>query len=103
MRRSLVSMVVGVALLVGAVFSAVRVVPHAAVLGALLTSVLMAAALFLLVRALPWVAFVIFGQRDPESRPIGWVPGNGGNGSGGGQVPPLVPYDRDWDPDRRIR
>jgi hypothetical protein len=48
------------------------------------------------------LAFVIFGQRAPEARPVTWVPGAGGHGSGGGQVPPIVPYDPDWDPDRRI-
>jgi hypothetical protein len=60
-----------------------------------------------LVRRLPpavqHLGFVIFGQRDPETRPVTWVPGGGGYGSGGGQVPPLVPYNPDWDPDRRIR
>ena len=58
----------------------------------------------LVVRALPGAGFAIFGQRDPESRPVVWVAGSGGHGSGGGQVPPFVPYDPDWeDPDRRIR
>jgi hypothetical protein len=60
----------------------------------------------LLVRRLPGavrhLAFVIFGQRDPESRPVISVPGGGGHGSGGGQVPPIVPYNADWDPDKRI-
>jgi hypothetical protein len=49
------------------------------------------------------LGFVIFGQRDPETRPVSWVAGGGTHGSGGGQVPPLVPYEPDWDPDRRIR
>jgi hypothetical protein len=49
------------------------------------------------------LAFVVFGQRDPEVRPVSWVAGGGTHGSGGGQVPPLVPYNPDWDLDRRIR
>lgn len=49
------------------------------------------------------LAFIIFGQRDPEVRPVSWVAGGGTHGSGGGQVPPVVPYNPDWDPDRRIR
>jgi hypothetical protein len=53
--------------------------------------------------AVQHLAFVIFGQRDPEARPVGTVPGTGGHGSGGGQVPPVVPYNPDWDPDKRIR
>jgi hypothetical protein len=38
--------------------------------------------------------FTIFGQRDPESRPAGWVPGSGGHGSGGGKVPRSCPTTR---------
>jgi hypothetical protein len=61
----------------------------------------------LLVRRVPaavqHLGVVIFDQRDPESRPVTWVPGAGGHGSGGGQVPPYVPYNPDWDPDRRIK
>ena len=49
------------------------------------------------------MSFVIFGQRAPESRPVGWVPGNGSHGGEGGQTPPWVPYNPDWDPDNRIR
>jgi hypothetical protein len=48
------------------------------------------------------LAFVIFGQRDPEARPVTWVPGAGSHGSGTGSVPPYVPYNPDWDRDRRI-
>jgi hypothetical protein len=70
--------------------------------------------LFAVVGAAPWLrrelptswrhlAFVIFGQRDPEARPVSSVPGAGGHGSGGGQVPPIVPYNPDWDPDKRIK
>jgi len=51
----------------------------------------------------PDLGFVIFGQRDPESRPVTWLPGAGSHGSGTGQVPPYVPYNPDWDPDRRIK
>jgi hypothetical protein len=47
--------------------------------------------------------FVIFGQRDPDARPGSSVAGAGGHGSGGGQVPPIVPYNPDWDPDDRIK
>lgn len=57
-------------------------------------------------RAVPELAsklgFVVFGQRDPETEPVWWVAGGGGHGAGGGQVPPIVPYNPDWDPDRRI-
>jgi hypothetical protein len=49
------------------------------------------------------LGFVIFGQRDPAVRPVTWAAGGGTHGSGGGQVPPLVPYNPDGDPDRRIR
>jgi hypothetical protein len=73
-----------------------------------------AVVLLAIVGAAPWLrrelpsavrhlAFVIFGQRDPESRPVISVPGGGGHGSGGGQVPPVVPYNPDWDPDERIK
>lgn len=72
--------------------------------GALLV---LAGSMLVLVRGLPaatrHLGFVIFGQRDSESRPVTWVPGAGGHGSGGGQVPPYVPYNADWDPDRRIK
>ena len=57
-------------------------------------------------RAVPELAsklgFVIYGQRDPEAEEVWWVAGGGGHGAGGGQVPPIVPYNPDWDPDRRI-
>lgn len=49
------------------------------------------------------MSFVIFGQRAPEARFIGWLPGNGGHGGDGGQVPPWVPYNPDWDLKNRIR
>lgn len=49
------------------------------------------------------LAFVIFGQRDPDARPPTVVPGNGSYGGSGGQIPPYVPYSRDWDPRHRIR
>jgi hypothetical protein len=54
-------------------------------------------------RAFDHLSFVIFGQRAPGSISVGWLPGNGGYGSGGGQVPPWVPYNSDWDPKNRIR
>jgi len=54
-------------------------------------------------RLLDRMSFVVFGQRAPESRPVGWVPGNGGHGGEGGQTPPWVPYNLDWDPENRIR
>lgn len=67
----------------------------------------LAGSTLLLVRRLPaavrHLEFAIFGQRDPESRPATWVPGAGAHGSGGGQVPPYVPYNPDWDPDERIK
>lgn len=53
-------------------------------------------------RALDRLAFVVFGQRAPGAKKVGWVPGSGGHGSDGGQVPPYVPYDPDRDPERRI-
>lgn len=43
----------------------------------------------------------VFGQRDPESRDVTWVPGGGTHGGMGGHVPPYVPYNRDWDPKHR--
>jgi hypothetical protein len=70
--------------------------------------------LLALVGAVPWLrrelpssvqhlAFVIFGQRDPDVRQGSSVSGAGGHGSGGGQVPPIVPYNPDWDPGKRIK
>lgn len=47
------------------------------------------------------IAFVLFGQRAPGTRSIGWLPGNGGHGGNGGQVPPFVPHDVEWEPSRR--
>lgn len=49
------------------------------------------------------LGFAIFGQRDPAARPVMWVSGAGTHGGTGGQVPPVVPYNPDWDPDKRIR
>lgn len=46
---------------------------------------------------------VIFGQRDPNGTTPAWTPGSGTHGGMGGQVPPYVPYNPDWDPKRRIR
>jgi hypothetical protein len=43
----------------------------------------------------------VFGQRDANAEPVTLVPGSGTHGLG--QVPPYVPYNPDWDPDRRIR
>jgi hypothetical protein len=71
------------------------------------------ATLLVLAGAVPWLVrrfpsavrdlgFAAFGQHDPQARPVTFVPGSGGRG-GGGQVPPIVPYDPEWDPDRRIR
>lgn len=54
-------------------------------------------------RLLDRMSFVIFGQRAPESRSVGWLPGNDGHGGPGGQTPPWVPYNPDWDPENRIR
>ncbi len=54
-------------------------------------------------RALDHLSFVIFGQRAPEHRYVGWIRGNGGYGGGGGQTPPYVPYNPGWDPENRIR
>lgn len=48
------------------------------------------------------LGFAIFGQRAAEARPVWWVAGGGTYGSGGGQVPPIVSYNPDWDPDERI-
>lgn len=45
----------------------------------------------------------LFGRSDPDARDVGFVPGNGGRGGSGGQVPPTVPYDRDWDVGKRRR
>ena len=51
-------------------------------------------------RALDRLAFTIFGQRDPNSKKVGWGPGQGTHGGAGGQTPPYVPYNPDWDPTR---
>jgi hypothetical protein len=52
-------------------------------------------------RTMDRIAFTIFGQRAPDSKPFGWRPGNGGHGGPGGQTPPYVPYNPDWDPKNR--
>jgi hypothetical protein len=52
-------------------------------------------------RLLDRLAFVIFGQRAPDSKPVTWIPGSGGHGGEGGQTPPYVPYNPDWDPANR--
>lgn len=46
---------------------------------------------------------VVYGQRDPEARVITQIPGAGTHGGAGGQVPPFVPHNPDWEPKRRIR
>jgi hypothetical protein len=75
-----------------------------AVFGGVVALLAIGAGILLVVRSLPGAGFAVFGQRDPESRPVIWIPGGGGHGAAGGQVPPIVPYDPDWDdPDRRIR
>lgn len=58
---------------------------------------------FVVSRLLDRLAFLIFGQRDADARSVWFVPGNGGRGGSGGQVPPHVPYDPDWDPKNQIR
>jgi hypothetical protein len=52
-------------------------------------------------RALDRIAFAVFEERDPNSKTVGWLPGQGSHGGYGGQVPPYVPYNPDWDPTRR--
>lgn len=47
-------------------------------------------------RLLDRLAFIIFGQRADGAGDANNVPGNGGRG-GGNQVPPYVPYSREWD------
>jgi hypothetical protein len=54
-------------------------------------------------RAFDHVAFVVFGQRDPNSKAVGWLPGQGTHGGAGGQTPPYVPYNPDWDPALRAK
>lgn len=51
-------------------------------------------------RALDRLAFMIFGARDPGSGNVTWIAGHGTHGSEGGQVPPYVPYNPDWDRDQ---
>lgn len=52
-------------------------------------------------RTLDRGAFAIFGKRSADSGQVDWVAGNGGHGGDGGQTPPHVPYDPDWDPRNR--
>jgi len=47
--------------------------------------------------------FTIFGQRDPHGKGVTWLPGGGTHGGMGGQVPPYVPHNPDWEPKNRIR
>lgn len=54
-------------------------------------------------RGLDRLAFIIFEERDPNSKVVGWGPGQGTHGGAGGQVPPYVPYNPDWDPSRKRR
>lgn len=49
------------------------------------------------------VSDAVFGHRDPDAKDVNWVPGGGGHGGSGGQVPPHVPYSPDHDPRRRDR
>lgn len=49
------------------------------------------------------VSEIVFGQRAPGAARLWFIAGSGGRGGGSGQVPPLPPYDPDWEPDRRIR
>lgn len=44
---------------------------------------------------------IVFGQRDPGAKSFGWLPGHGSHGGTGGQTPPYVPYNPDWDPKNR--
>lgn len=47
------------------------------------------------------VSDAVFGHRDPDAEDVNGMPGGGGHGGSGGQVPPHVPYSRDHDPRRR--
>jgi len=73
-------------------------VPFGVTAAALFVAALAAAAL-----AMRPFGEAVFGQRDGEAKAFGWVPGNGSYGGSGGQVPPYVPYSRDWDRKNRIR
>jgi hypothetical protein len=42
-------------------------------------------------------------ETKPEGKTPWWGPGQGTHGSDGGQNPPLVPYNPDWDEENRIR
>lgn len=68
---------------------------------AAVAAVSLLAGLVLAVVAIRPLGVVIFGQRDPDAKTVGWLPGNGGHGGPGGQAPPYVPYSPDWDPKRR--
>jgi hypothetical protein len=48
-------------------------------------------------RALDRLAFIVFKERDPDSGEVNWLPGSGTHSGEGGQVPPYVPYNPDWD------
>lgn len=52
-------------------------------------------------RAFDRLAFIVFEERDPNSKTVGWLPGQGTHGGSGGQSPPYVPYNPDWDPRKR--
>lgn len=67
-----------------------------------LAVVLLLAGLWAMWLGLRPLGLTVFGHRDPDSRDVTFVPGGGTHGTTGGQVPPYVPYNRDWDPKNRI-
>jgi hypothetical protein len=107
MRRLLMPMVAAAFVLGGVLALLVWPGSLRAVLAWMIALLAVAVAAPRLVRRLPaaWrhLGFLIFGQRDRDARAPTWVPGAGGHGSGGGQAPPHVPYNPDWDPKKRIR
>lgn len=84
-------------------FANVPPAPEAWVPFGVTAAVLVVAALGAAALAVKPFGQAVFGQRDGDAKAFGWLPGNGSYGGTGGQVPPYVPYSKDWDPKNRMK
>ena len=50
-----------------------------------------------------YVFSVVKGNYEREGGSLWFIPGSGTHGAPGGQGPPIVPDNPDWDSDRRIK
>ncbi|MFA9428884.1 hypothetical protein [Egicoccus sp. AB-alg2] len=106
MARLLRSVGVGVPSAAAAGWLLTRTLPPAsftAWLGLVVAVVLAGVAAVFLRRSFHAFGDVVFGQRATGSEPVTWRPGSGTHGGQGGQQVPYVPYNPDWDHERRIK